>query len=265
MQPIVSVLVLNYRNANATVRCVQELKQQTLADEIEILVIDNHSEDDSIGILRNRLSGYANVRIIETPHNNGFGYGYNTGASYAKGTYLLINNPDKILESNGIEKLVAKLKNQESIGIIGPKLVHEDGTRRLSIRTFPRIIDILSRRSMLGALFPKALDRYLMADANPDSEMQVDWLVGGCFMMPMALFMSIGGFDERFFLFFEDTDLCRRVRQTGAVVVYAPSIVARDKSNRLSGESLFDLFFKKTGRIHMVSALKYFWKWRKTA
>ena len=75
-------------------------------------------------------------------------------------------------------------------------------------------------------------------------------------------FEDIGGFDERFFLFFEDTDLCRRVRQNGKSVLFAASVIARDKRKRLSGESFLDLLFKKTGRVHVSSAVKYFWKWR---
>ena len=95
MQPLVSVLILNYRNPNAAVACVQKFLEQTIADRIEILVIDNHSDDESVGVLRNRVGDHPQVRIIETPSNDGFGFGYNTGASYATGEYLLINNPDK--------------------------------------------------------------------------------------------------------------------------------------------------------------------------
>lgn len=258
---LVSVLILNYRNAKAAVACVEELLGQTIIDEMEILVIDNHSEDDSIGILRNRLSQYPNVRLIETSGNHGFGYGYNTGARYASGKYLLINNPDKVLPPDGIEQLVTRLEADSSIGIIAPKLVHPDGSRRLSMRAFPRIIDILARRSFVKAICPNCLQRYLMADTDPDAETKVDWVVGGCFLVSKTLFDDLGGFDERFFLFFEDTDICRRVRQRQKSVLYYPQVIATDKRNRLSGESFWDLLLKKTGRIHVVSAIKYFWKW----
>ena len=259
--PTVSVLILNYRNANATVECVRSFMEQTITDNIEIIVIDNHSSDDSIGVLRNRLSGIPNVRIVETPQNHGFGYGYNKGATYATGEYLLINNPDKRLPPDGIEKLVAAYKADASVGILAPKLVHADGSRRYSIRTFPRILDVLSRRSYLGSLFPKHLRRYLMLDADPNICQEVDWVVGGCFLITKQLFRTLEGFDERFFLFFEDTDLCRRCRTLGRTVLYEPAVVASDKRNRLSGEKFFDLIFKKTGRIHIVSAIRYFTKW----
>lgn len=262
MRPIVSVLVLNYRNANAAVRCVQALQAQTMNSSMEILVIDNHSHDDSVGILRNQLACFSNVRIIETSSNDGFGFGYNTGCSYAIGGYVLCNNPDKILEPEGIEKMVRHMESDKEIGIIAPRLIHADGTHRLSIRRYPRLSDIISRRSIIGNLFPRSLDTYLMKDADVYTEQEVDWAIGGCFMIRHDVFLQLGGFDERFFLFFEDTDLCRRCHNLGKKVIYLPSVTASDKKNRLSGESFFDLIFKKTGRIHVSSAFKYFWKWK---
>jgi hypothetical protein len=205
------------------------------------------------------------VRVIETPGNHGFGYGYNTGVRYARGEYILINNPDKIMPPDGIERLVDRMKSDESIGIVAPKLSHSDGTHRLSIRRFPHVLDILSRRSILGKLCPKCLKRYLMLDADMNVVQEVDWVVGGCFLIRRDLFNDLGGFDERFFLFFEDTDLCKRVGLAGKKVLYDPSVTVGDKKRRLSGQSFLDLFFKKTGRIHISSALKYFWKWRASA
>ena len=230
---------------------------------MEIIVIDNHSDDESIGVLRNRLSGYPQVRIVETPRNLGFGAGYNTGARFASGTYLLMNNPDKLMPSDGVEQLVTRMQNDDSLGILAPKLLHTDGTQRLSVRRFPYVLDILSRRSFLGKLCPRCLRRYLMLDTDMEKSQEVDWVVGGCFMMKRDLFEALNGFDEHFFLFFEDTDLCRRVGLTGKKVVYDPSIAVQDKKSRLSGQSFIDLFIKKTGRIHVASAVRYFWKWRK--
>tara|TARA_Y100000310_G_C20631730_1_gene789010 strand:- start:967 stop:1767 length:801 start_codon:yes stop_codon:yes gene_type:complete len=263
--PLVSVLTLNYRNPNAAVVCVQKFLEQTIVDKIEILVIDNHSDDESVGVLRNRIGDHPQVRIIETPGNHGFGYGYNTGVRYASGEFILINNPDKTMPPEGLEKLVSRMQSDETIGILAPKLVHADGTNRLSIRRFPHLIDIISRRSFLGKICPGCLRRYLMLDKDTEQMQEVDWVVGGCFLIRRDLFEQLGGFDERFFLFFEDTDLCRRVGKSGKKIVYDPSVAVGDKKNRLSGQSFVDLFLKKTGRIHISSALKYFWKWKGTA
>lgn len=252
--------MLNFRNPIATVACVRNLLLQSKADEMEIIVVDNHSDDESILYLRNNLKD-ERVRIVETPTNGGFGFGYNTGARYAHGKYLLVNNPDKQLQKDGALKLLARMEQDPGLGIIGPKILHPDGTRRLSMRRDPRPIDILARRSFLGRLFPSTLKRYLMLEKDPDSESIVEWVVGGCFLIPRGLFLGLGGFDERFFLFFEDTDLCRRCREAGKKILYYPVVVATDKRRRLSGETFSDLFLSKIGRIHMVSAVKYFRKW----
>ncbi len=262
MQPRVSVLILNYQHPSAVVRCVQALQSQTWIDQIEIVVIDNHSYDDSIGTLRNQLAPFPQIRIIETAENGGFGYGYNTGVQYARGEYVLFNNPDKIPDADAIEKLVQRMEEDANIGILAPKLLHTDGTQRYSIRRYPRVYDILSRRSVLGVVLPGHLDTYLMKDMDFQKEQLVDWVIGGCFMIRRDFFLELGGFDERFFLFFEDTDLCRRCHKAGKTVLYFPSVEVVDKKNRLSGETFWDLLLKKTGRIHISSAFKYFWKWR---
>ena len=90
----------------------------------------------------------------------------------------------------------------------------------------------------------------------------VDWLVGACLLLRTDLFRRLKGFDERFFLFFEDMDLCRRTKILGKRVVYLPQIKVLDGKERLSGSSIFSLFTRKTTRIHLASAMKYFWKWR---
>lgn len=228
---------------------------------MEIIVVENHSEDESIGVLRNRLKVPASL-IMETPRNLGFGGGYNKGIRRACGKYILINNPAKILQNDGIEKLVMTMEHDPSIGIIAPKLVYDDGTTRPSVRSFPSPLDIIIKRTPLRYVFPTIFARYVRIDVDPQKRQDVDWVVGGCLMIRRDLFDEIGGFDERFFLFFEDIDLCLRVHCKGKKVVYDPSVTALDRKRRLSGEGFFDLFLTKTGRIHLLSALKYFWKWR---
>lgn len=253
-------------------RCVEAFLEQSIKDHptppdglrgagIEILVIENHSQDDSIGVLRNRLDGCENVRIIETPGNSGFGYGYNTAARYASGEYLLINNPAKILPSDGVERLVSKMQSDTSIGILAPKLVHGDGTVRTSARSFPHPFDVVVKRTFLRNLFPGRVRRYLQLDADPDLERTVDWVVGGCFMMRRDFFLKLRGFDERFFLFFEDTDLCRRCEKAGKSVVYYPSVQGTDRKSRLSEGGLWALLLTRIGRAHIRSGLRYFGKW----
>jgi len=258
---LVSAIVLNFRTPQPTVECALSLLQQSVADKMEILVVDNHSEDDSIGVVRNRLSNKDNVRIIESSRNGGFGRGSNLGVKYTESEFILINNPDKRLEEDGVIKLVEKMKSDTGIGILAPQILHKDGTRRYSARSYPGPLDVVIKRTFLRHLFPKRLDRYLLLNKDPNQEQDVDWIVGGCFMIRSDLFRDLGGFDDRYFLFFEDTDLCRRCYLQGKRVVYYPQVKAYDRKNRLSEGGIWKLISTRVGRAHMASGIKYFLKW----
>ncbi|MEQ1849300.1 MAG: glycosyltransferase family 2 protein [Candidatus Peribacteraceae bacterium] len=258
--PLVSAVILNFRSHRATVASATQLLKQSIADHMEIIVIDNHSDSESIGFLRANLRGLP-VRIVETRANLGFGTGYDEGIRQARGQFILINNPVKMLEQTGVEKMVKKMQEDPMIGIIAPKLIHPDGSVRESSRAFPRPLDVISKRTFLKRWFPSRMRRYLDMDRDPESERDSDWIAGGCLMIRKDLFTEIGGFDPRFFLFFEDIDLCRRVWQAGKRVVYAPSITGTDRKSRLSEGGPWSLVMSPVGRTHIASAVKYFWKW----
>jgi N-acetylglucosaminyl-diphospho-decaprenol L-rhamnosyltransferase len=260
--PTVTAIVLNYKTPKNVIACVHALKKQTIADKMKILVIDNHSEDDSIGIIRNRVGGLEGVFILESSDNKGYGRGNEIGIQQADTPYVLIINPDNELEENALEQMTKEMDAHSDIGILAPKLVHEDGTIRDSARSFPSFFDALIKRTFLSHIFHARMDYYLQREEDPNAERDVDWVVGACIVIRKELLQKIGGFDPRFFLFFEDMDLCRRCWEAGFRVHYFPKAVASDRKRRLSEGGALSILFKKTGRIHIVSALKYFWKWR---
>jgi N-acetylglucosaminyl-diphospho-decaprenol L-rhamnosyltransferase len=261
MAPILSTLILNYRTPLQAVKCVQALKKQTIADEMEILVIDNHSDDDSIGILRARLAGVPGVRVVEAARNVGFGAGYNLGIKLARGEFILINNPAKILAPDGAAIMLEAMRRDPSIGIVGPLLQHDDGTIRDSYRAFPRMGDVVIKRTFLRSLFPERLKHYLQAGTDPHRRRDVDWLIGGCLMLRREVAQNLHGFDDRYFLFFEDIDLCRRCWELGKRVVYLPEAKATDRKRRLSEGGAWSLIRTPVGRAHIRSAMRYFAKW----
>ena len=106
------------------------------------------------------------------------------------------------------------------------------------------------------------MQHYLRLDQDASVVQETDWVVGASLLLRRSLYEELGGFDPRFFLFFEDIDLCRRVRQSGKTVVYYPIVTASDQKKRLSEGGIGSLIFKKTGRAHILSAFSYFWKWR---
>lgn len=227
----------------------------------EVLVIDNHSATDAIGILRARLRRFPTVRILETSNNLGFGKGYGVGIAQATGDCTLIVNPDKHLEPPALRLLVRALEEDAALGIVAPKLLHADGSVRHSARTFPTPLDGIIKRTALQRYCGARLRRYLQSDAPPDEPRDTDWVVGGCLLIRTDLLRRLQGFDPRFFLFFEDIDLCRRVWHAGFRVRYVPAAVARDRKQRLSDMPVLAMPWRTTGRAHLVSAIRYFRKW----
>lgn len=262
-QPLVTAIILNYRSPRDTWRCAESLLQQTIADRTEIIIVDNASGEESVPWLRNRIaSTQAPVQLIESAHNRGYGQGNELGVQHAHGEYLLIINPDNRLEPTGLEQLIDLLKAHSDVGIVSPKLIHEDGTVRSSTRAFPHWSDLVIKRAGLGNLFRKKMDHYLQEHDAATEPHDVDWVAGACFVLKTALYKELHGFDPRFFLFFEDTDLCRRCWQMGKRVWYVPGVIAHDRKRRLSEGGILSIFTKRIVRIHLMSAIRYFWKWR---
>lgn len=259
-RPLVSALVLNYRSPRDTVKCVSSLLDQTIADRLEILVGDNSSQDESIGMFRARWkTAHAHVHIIETGANRGYGKGNNFLARFALGRYLLIINPDNTVPADAVGTMVRLLEEHPDIGILGPALMHPDGSFRPSARRFPTFCDLLWKR-FSPASWQRAYQQRMAAAGS--GLIDVDWLVGACLLMKRDLFSQLDGFDPRFFLFFEDIDLCRRAKLLGKRIAYIPSVRILDRHLRLSGHTILSLFTRRTTRIHFGSALKYFWKWK---
>lgn len=261
--PLVSAIVLNFRTPEAAIRCVHALLRQTLADRLEVLLVDNHSLDDSMGVFRTRFNGDPRVRVIETNCNRGYGGGNNFALPFVRGEYLLVINPDNELEPEGLERLIGALREDSTIGIIAPRLVYDDESVRDSHRSFPTLLDVFIKRTFFRHFFKRRMDRYLERDRVTSLPQDTDWVHGACFLMKTAFFRELQGFDPRFFLFFEDTDLCRRCRNAGKRVVFDPRVSAKDRKARLSEGGVLSLLTKSTAREHLRSAFRYFWKWRR--
>jgi GT2 family glycosyltransferase len=203
-----------------------------------------------------------NVRLVRNAENVGFGKACNQAAALMEGNdaYLILN-PDVEVDPDTVEALWTHMHSNSKVGIIGPRLTYPDGTVQDSYRRFPRPLDQLIKRTPLRkARFLRDRVRgYLMWDKDKDRTEDVDWLVGACLLVRAETWQAVGGFDERFFLFYEDVDLCRRTWRCGYRVVYHPAARAL---HRLSEGGLLSIFTKRTLRIHLASALKYFWKWR---
>lgn len=228
----------------------------------EYLLIDNAPGDGTGAMVRERFPW---VTVIDSPRNVGFGAGHNLAFSIANGEYIMLINPDLTLFAGEMEKLVAFADAHPGHGLIGPELLNPDRTHQHSFHRFPSLFIPVYRRTILGRApwGRRAISRYLMDDADPNVIQDVDGLFGAAILIRRRALKEIGYFDERFFMYFEDVDLCRRAWEQNWKVCYAPVASFVHYHQRESVvKRPWDLLFNRTAREHIKSALKYFWKYR---
>ncbi len=259
----ISTIIVNYQAREKTFRCLESVRKANLANpDHEAIVIDNGSPDN----IENEIKRYyPDIIFLRSEKNLGMGGGNNLGIRKAKGRYFLILNMDTRLEPNTVKILHEYLEANPSVGIVAPELVFADGGHQDSCFRFPNLWYPLVRRTFVGRIFKSQVDSFLMKDASKRSPIDADWVMGSVLLIRREAMDAAGGpFDERFFMYFEDTDLCRRIWQAGYKVVYYPLVrVVHDHSRESAKYPWYIAPFKnKLARIHISSWVKYVWKWR---
>lgn len=263
---MLSIIIVNYNEKEMLKVCLKGIVEARLQIDHEIIIVDNGSKDGSHQTLSELEKKIKNLKIIFNKKNVGFGAGCNNGIEIAQGEYILILNPDIAILPDSIEAMLEYMERNKKIGVLGPQLLDPDKTIQKSSHRYPAWYIPILRRTFFGKFkwARKKLDYYTMTDFNHQETKEVDWLLGAALMIRKEIFKKSVFFDERFFLYFEDIDLCRRAKVNGWQVCYFPQAKMFHYYQRSSaGHGLLALFSKITW-IHIVSAIKYFWKWRKT-
>lgn len=277
-----SIVILNYKQKGLVKQCIKGIVTAQPRLKYELIIVDNNSDDSCLLMVKRMFepepkpSGNQQklpisnplkvplIKTIQAKTNDGFAVGNNLGINQAQGKYIMILNPDIAIVPGVLEKMIDFMDDNLDVGIIGPKLINPDGGVQYSCRRFPHFLIPIYRRTFFGRLpfAKKAVDKYLMKDFDHRSNREVDWLFGACLLLRKSVFEKIGFFDERFFMYFEDLDLCRRVWQNGFKVVYFSACEMVHYHQRLSAERGGILgFFSPGGRIHVASGIKYFAKY----
>ena len=226
----VSAVVVDYRAGDALARCVASLRANGVSD---VIVVDNDEQSSPSSLAHDR-----EVRLVHTGVNLGYGRGVNRGAAMAQGDFLVISNPDVVVHEGAVDALVDYLVTHRDVGVVAPRIERPDGSLYPSRRVFPNVA-LAGVHALLAPFWPEnpATRRYRAARRDGT----VDWVSGAFFVMPRDVFESVGGFDERFFMFAEDMDLCWRVRERGlgiaavneAVVTHAEGLSRRHASRAM--------------------------------
>ena len=256
-----SIIIVNYKSREKTLNCLKSVKEADWGGlSYEIIVVDNASGDDLSPI----ASAHPEVKIIRSEKNLGMGGGNNLGAKNSSGEFILVLNPDTIVGRDSVKKLYEYLKSHNEAGVVGPKLLNSDGTLQYSCLRFPKVYTPILRRTFFGGLAPKHLDEFLMKDYGHKETREVDWLIGSCLMLRREIFARDGFiFNEKYFMYFEDTDFCRRVREKHNLkAVYLPLAEVIHDHARQSADKPWYIapFADRLARAHIKSWLRYFFR-----
>ena len=257
-----SIIIVNYNSGGLTHACLQSLKVKELPIAAEAIVVDNASRDQSVPFLK---SDFPEIHLIANRENIGLAAAVNQAIKQAKGEYYLLLNPDIVALPGAVINLIKFMDSHPETGVAGGKLLSPNGKLQASCFRFYRLATIIYRRTWLGRsqAGKKEIDRFLMRDFDHKSSKDVEWLMGSCLCLRAKSVAEVGGMDEKYFLYFEDVDWCRRFWEKGWRVTYVPESVFSHFHQRSSGtNSIIGVITNWATREHIRSAIKYFWKYR---
>jgi N-acetylglucosaminyl-diphospho-decaprenol L-rhamnosyltransferase len=217
----VDVVVVSY-NSRATLRaCVEPL---AAAADVDVIVIDNASADGSLETVAD-----LSVRSVSRSGNGGFALACNEGWRAGSAPFVFFLNPDATIEEHSLRVLLGAIRADDRIGAAAPKILGPDGSLHHSLRRFPRLCSTYARALFLPRLLPLApwADEVVRDERAYERPGWPEWASGAGLLVRRSALERIGGFDEAFFLYSEDTDLCRRLRQAGFRIRYEPGAVVR--------------------------------------
>lgn len=219
-----SIIIVNYNSGGYLLRCLESLREFPPQSPYEIFVVDNGSEE---GDLNGVEESHPEIKVIRNSKNLGFARANNQAVARSSGRYLLLLNPDTLLTREGLDGLLQFMEEHLEAGAAGPLLLYPDGTRQPSFRKFPKPHHLFfGRSSLLTRLFPKNpfSQSYLLMDLDGSIAREVDWITGACMILRREAFTGVGGFDEEYFLFVEDLDLCYRLHEKNWKIYFVPDV-----------------------------------------
>lgn len=249
----VSVCVVTHNNENEILKLMDSIFNNTKKVSFKVYLVDNNSADNTVKLVAEM---YKKVEIIRNLDNKGFGYAHNKVLNLISSDYHVIINPDISFKEDVLSELCAYMDEQKNVAIVTPKVLSEDGSEQHLPKREPALKYLVAGKcERFSSSFAKLRNEYTMKDRSIKLPTKIDFCTG-CFMMiRTSLFKKLNGFDDNFFMYFEDADLSRRARAYGKIM-FNPKVTVTHLWHRASSKKLKFLF------IHMASMIKYFKKWR---
>lgn len=261
------IIIICHRMRGLVKNCLKSLEPSLIKSGLnyKIIVIDNYQKDHIKELIKEK---FPQVKLIQIP-NRGLSNAINQGLKSITSQYYLILNPDvMVLQDQAIKTLFNFMETHPQIGLVAPKLINPDKTIQFSVRCFPTFLMPLYSRTILGRFnfAKKQLRKFLMIDHHHNKVQAVDWILGAVMFIRRVAIEQVGSFDERYFMYVEDTDFCRTLWENNWQVYYLPEVEMVHYHERGSAniQGLKGILFNSLTRIHIISWLKYFWKFRKS-
>jgi len=253
-----SVIIVSWNVKNDLLNCLRSIEENRPNYNFEIIVVDNTSTDGTVDLLR---KDFSNVQLLANTENRGFSAANNQAIEIAKGEYVLLLNPDTIVQPHSLDNLVRILDENPTVGACGPRLTDTDGTTCPSVGYVPTFRALLYGKTFFRSvgIFRGHYKKLTAHRFNYDSQTDVEQLSGAALLVRRSVMREIGLMDDNFFMYYEDVDLCLRIRKAGWRIVYVPEAVIVHVGGRSSGQvshrknimlykSLFIYFRKHRGQ-----------------
>jgi GT2 family glycosyltransferase len=228
-----SIIIVSWNVKDDLLTCLSSIKDNRPVGPFEQIVVDNASSDGTADALR---QAYPEVTLIENHENKGFAAANNQGIKLSSGEYVLLLNPDTVIGPASLDILVDFLDKHPDVGACGPKLLNTDGSVQASVRRFPTFRGVLYSHTVcrLLGLFRPQYRKWMMKDFDYNSQMDVDQIMGAAMMVRRSILEQVGDMDENFFMYFEEIDLCYRIKLAGWRIVFLPDAVISHFGGRSS-------------------------------
>ena len=259
---LMDIIIVSYNSTDYLLRCLRSIYDTLHGTPVRVFIQDNDSRD-GIDRVRNE---FPEVMLLKNAYNLGFSRAVNNALKQGNSPYIVLTNPDTILIDGFFEPILCYMEEHPHVGIVGPKILNHDGSVQGSARTFPTpLTGLFGRSSLLTRYLPNnpfTRENILTTQSDGRTPMEVDWVSGACLVARRKAVETVGLMDERFFMYWEDADWCRRMWDKGWKVVYFPraSVVhyVGGSSDKALSRSIFE-FHKSSYRLFEKYSKPHYW------
>ena len=254
----ISVIIVTWNVSDFITQCVESAQNSIAGIPSEIVIIDNNSTDGTKKIIKELSEKYTNIIYRINADNMGFAQANNAGIKIASGKYIVLLNPDTIVKNNAFKEMLRFFSKTPNVAVAGCRHLNSDGTLQPSVRAFPTLLSQSLILLKLHRIFPNlpSLKKYFLTNFDYEKTQIVDQVAGSFFMLPRQVIDDIGYLDEKYFIWFEEVDYCKRVKEKGKFVYY----VSQAEIIHFGSQSFQQVLSTKKQRMFNASMRYFFLK-----